>query len=179
MSEEIILFNAHVVSPKCISQYSSFSINHVPSHCDVINLPVHRPCRSSLPPHPQPSGPDPGRLHRSWWAGSARNTRQLSGCPCSSPCLRHQRGRNDVTYYLVALRHGDEKLLDSYSNYVLTLHFNWNHTYQINYFSIRITAIRHIESDGVSNNRRLDCLLNRLLRHISKKTPKLNFTGFC
>ena len=125
-----------------------------------------------------------------FWAWSRSVTSVLMGRICKKytsaewlslqqPCLRHQRGRNDVTNYLVALRHGDEKLLDNYSNYVLTLHFNWNHTYQINYFSIRITAIRHNESDGVSNNRRLDCLLNRLLRHISKKTPKLNFTGFC
>ena len=37
---------------------------------------------------------------------------------------------------------------------------------------------RHNERDGVSNRQR-DCLLNRLFRRISKKTPKLCVTGFC
>ena len=36
---------------------------------------------------------------------------------------------------------------------------------------------RHIERDGVSNHRRLDCLLNRLFRRRSKKTSKLRITG--
>ena len=35
---------------------------------------------------------------------------------------------------------------------------------------------RHDECDGASN---LDCLLNRLFRRRSKKTPKLRVTGFC
>ena len=38
---------------------------------------------------------------------------------------------------------------------------------------------RHNESDGISNHRRLDCLLNRLFRHRSKKTSKLHVTGRC
>ena len=38
---------------------------------------------------------------------------------------------------------------------------------------------RHNEGDGVSNHRRLDCLLNRLIRHRSKKTSKIHVTGFC
>ena len=36
---------------------------------------------------------------------------------------------------------------------------------------------RHNERNGVSNHRRLDCLLNRLLRRRSKKTSKLRVTG--
>ena len=36
---------------------------------------------------------------------------------------------------------------------------------------------RHNESDGVSNHRRLDCLLNRLFRRRSKKTSKPRVTG--
>ena len=36
---------------------------------------------------------------------------------------------------------------------------------------------RHDERDGVSNQRRLDCLLNRFSRHRSKKTAKLRATG--
>ena len=38
---------------------------------------------------------------------------------------------------------------------------------------------RHNERDGVSNHRRFDCLLNRLSRRRSKKTPKLRVTGLC
>ena len=41
---------------------------------------------------------------------------------------------------------------------------------------------RHNERDGVSNHRRLDCLLiihNRLFRRRSKKTSKLHVTGLC
>ena len=36
---------------------------------------------------------------------------------------------------------------------------------------------RHNERDGVSNHQRIDCSLNRLFRHRSKKTPKLRVTG--
>ena len=38
---------------------------------------------------------------------------------------------------------------------------------------------RQNERDGISNHRRLDCLLNRLFRHRSKKTIKLCLTGLC
>ena len=38
---------------------------------------------------------------------------------------------------------------------------------------------RHDERDGVSNQRRLDCLLNRLFRCRSKKTSKHSITGLC
>ena len=38
---------------------------------------------------------------------------------------------------------------------------------------------RHNERDGVSNHQPHDCLLNRLFRHISKKTSKLRVTGLC
>ena len=37
----------------------------------------------------------------------------------------------------------------------------------------------HNERDGVSNHRRIDCLLNRLLRRRSKKTSTLRVTGLC
>ena len=37
----------------------------------------------------------------------------------------------------------------------------------------------HNERDGVSNHQHLDCLLNRLFRHRSKKTSKLHVTGLC
>ena len=38
---------------------------------------------------------------------------------------------------------------------------------------------RHNERHGVSNHRRLDCLLSRLFRRTSKKTSKLRATGLC
>ena len=38
---------------------------------------------------------------------------------------------------------------------------------------------RHNERDGVSNHRRLDCLLNCLFRRRSKETSKLRITGLC
>ena len=38
---------------------------------------------------------------------------------------------------------------------------------------------RHNEWDGVSNHRRIGCLLNRLFRRRSKKTSKLLVTGLC
>ena len=38
---------------------------------------------------------------------------------------------------------------------------------------------RHNEHDGVSNHRRLECLLKRLFRRRWKKTPALRVTGLC
>ena len=38
---------------------------------------------------------------------------------------------------------------------------------------------RHDERDGISNHQLHNCLLNRLFRHRSKKTPKLRITGLC
>ena len=38
---------------------------------------------------------------------------------------------------------------------------------------------RYNERTGVWNHRRLDCLLNRLIRHRSKKSSKLRVTGLC
>ena len=38
---------------------------------------------------------------------------------------------------------------------------------------------RNYEHDGVSNHKRLDCLLNRLFRRRSKKTSKLRVSGLC
>ena len=37
----------------------------------------------------------------------------------------------------------------------------------------------HNERDGLSNHRRLECLLNRLFRRRSKKTSKRRVTGLC
>ena len=43
----------------------------------------------------------------------------------------------------------------------------------------RILQWRHNEHDGVSNHRRLYCLLNRLFRRRSKRISKLRVTGLC
>ena len=70
----------------------------------------------------------------------------------------------------------------------------WKHvyhmTYLISYLTIKsfnhneyqwqwwtVLQWRHNERNGVSNHRRLDCLLNCLLRRRSKKTIKLRVTG--
>ena len=45
-----------------------------------------------------------------------------------------------------------------------------------NFFSLQW---RHNDRNDVSNYRHLDCLLNRLFRRISKKTPKLRVIGLC
>ena len=50
------------------------------------------------------------------------------------------------------------------------------HGYGVNPTSLQW---RHNGRDGVSNHRRLDCLLNRLFRRQSKKTWKLHVTGLC
>ena len=55
----------------------------------------------------------------------------------------------------------------------LTSLWNNNRTYSI------ALQWRHNERNGVSNHRRLDCLLNRLFRRRSKKTSKLRATGLC
>ena len=53
----------------------------------------------------------------------------------------------------------------------------------LNYFEWQTVVCslqwRHNEHNGVSNQRSLDCLLNRLFTRRSKKTPKLRVTGFC
>ena len=41
------------------------------------------------------------------------------------------------------------------------------------------SQLRHNRRDGVSNHRRLDCLLDRLFSRRSKKTSKLRVTGLC
>ena len=48
---------------------------------------------------------------------------------------------------------------------------------QLSFAKYQALHWRHNELDGVSNHRRLCCLLNRLLRRISKKTSKLRVTG--
>ena len=67
-----------------------------------------------------------------------------------------------------------------------TYNFNNNmYIYNINFIMLIRTLgtvalqWRHNERDGVSNHRRLDCLLKRLFRRRSKKTSKVRVTGLC
>ena len=46
-------------------------------------------------------------------------------------------------------------------------------------FFIQPLQWRHNERDGVSNHRRLYCLLKRLFRRRPKKSSKLRVTGLC
>ena len=52
---------------------------------------------------------------------------------------------------------------------------------RLNIFFVCTTQLqwRHNERDGVSNHRRLDCLLHYLFRRRSKKTSKLRGIGLC
>ena len=52
----------------------------------------------------------------------------------------------------------------------------WHKLQQYVYFPLQW---RHNERNGVSNDRHIDCLLNRLFRRRSKKTSKLRVIGLC
>ena len=54
------------------------------------------------------------------------------------------------------------------------------HMYENDIFLSHFTLQwRYNDPDGVSNHRRLECILNRLFRRRSKKTSKLPVTRFC
>ena len=58
---------------------------------------------------------------------------------------------------------------------------DWPHTSGSTFSSYEEPSLqwRHNECDGVSNHRRLNCLLHRLFRHRSKKASKLRVTDIC
>ena len=57
---------------------------------------------------------------------------------------------------------------------------HWLH-WKLSCFELSLYSLqwRHNKRDGISNRRRLDCLLNRLFMRKSKKTPKIRYTGLC
>ena len=55
----------------------------------------------------------------------------------------------------------------------------WQNMIRVYWKILNILQWRHNECDGVSNNQRIDCLLNRLFWHRWKKTSTLRVTGFC
>ena len=62
------------------------------------------------------------------------------------------------------------------------MHFEWIH--DITYLNLSKDLDlplqwRHNERDGISNHKRLDCLLKSLFRCRSRKTSKLPVTGLC
>ena len=60
-------------------------------------------------------------------------------------------------------------------------HSHWQRNSYLSVHSREAISLqwRHNEGDGVSNQRRLDGLLNRLFRRKSKKTSKPRVTGIC
>ena len=58
---------------------------------------------------------------------------------------------------------GGENFHECHGTHVMLLPLQWHHN----------------ERDVVSNHRRLDCLLNRLVRRRSKKTSKFRVAGLC
>ena len=76
-------------------------------------------------------------------------------------------GQYDFQFHFVRRQRENEQIpwhfLDIYSSMCDHVHFQW----------------RHNERDGVSNHRRLDCLLNRLAWRRSKKTSRLRVTSLC
>ena len=62
-----------------------------------------------------------------------------------------------------------------YHNYLpVTFRYAHSAAYLTGFYTLQW---RHNYRDGISNHLRLDCLLNRLFRRISKKTSKLRVTG--
>ena len=75
---------------------------------------------------------------------------------------------------------------DNYSSSSYIIHWHWNGTGSYNYTiwkpgtdDLHIISMRHNGHGSVSNHQPHDCLLNRLFRRRSKKTPKLCITGLC
>ena len=56
------------------------------------------------------------------------------------------------------------------------IHGNWLVKVLLNFIALQW---RHNDRNGISNHQDLDCLLNHLFRHRSKKTSKLRVTGLC
>ena len=68
-----------------------------------------------------------------------------------------------------------------YPYYSVLLYSHWGRIAPVpvqQYWKISLRW-RHNGHDAVSNHQRLDCLLDCLLRHRSKKTSKLRITGLC
>ena len=66
--------------------------------------------------------------------------------------------------------------MESYAN---TLKCGYFYVYCLRSCMLMSLRWRHNARDGVSNHQPQDCLLNRLFRHRSNKTPKLCVTGLC
>ena len=54
-----------------------------------------------------------------------------------------------------------------------------NECHQPQFLNMNALQWHHNEYDGISNHRRIDCLLNRLFRHRSDKTSKFRITDLC
>ena len=76
-------------------------------------------------------------------------------------------------------RSGSTKKL--WHNHNLIKHNNTLCIFDVMYSNIHLVPLqwRHNECDGISNHRRLRCLLNRLFRRRSKKISQHRVTGLC
>ena len=124
------------------------------------------------------------------------DTRQIAGFYCQKRKLViYQKGSSALCFYKVnidglvqdcstsianALVLPQSYIKPSICNFIFHK-FPWTCTKQILYTcSYHPLQRRHNERDGVSNHRRLDCLLNCLfVRRKSKKTSKLRVTVLC
>ena len=103
---------------------------------------------------------------------------QISTCPTGNLCW-------NITWQFVAMWIARQVSPENYvsSNTSTNLCIIWCICARIkssqNWDILITLQWRRNGRDCVSNHQRLDCLLNRLSRHRSKKTSKLRFTGLC
>ena len=94
-------------------------------------------------------------LFLSMWIKQLKNTIITSHCPRRADFMS---ANINMFAFSIISQHWD-----NIANYNPPLSLQW----------------RHNERDGVSNQQRIDCLLNLLFRRRSKKTSKLHVTGLC
>ena len=104
------------------------------------------------------------------WRPYCRGLNVLNGCQHTCNAIFIQC---DLIPWTVQEKHRDEL-----SSIILHTWRPWSDSL---YAGARSMALqwRHNEGYDVSNHRRLDCLLKRLLRHRSRKTWTLRVTGLC
>ena len=127
------------------------------------------------------------RNHRYWWFywwSPEKSEAHRAGNQDTSPMYtRTSHGIHPKKYvhgpYFVVVCWGQlHTNFLGYFNDKLSHKSIWN-TYRDYNNKNRASQWHHIERDGITNHRRLDCLLNRLFRRRSKKTSKLCVTGPC
>ena len=93
--------------------------------------------------------------------------------------LPHERTHLTCKYHpIIKIRWSYDWLT---SNLILSVLVRWNLYIESGPRAATAMALEwcHNEHDGISNKWRLDCLLNCLFKHRSKKASKLRITGLC